>query len=585
MMSGSMNFLGGIKELVPVQSQREEIQELRNTISRVPKRVVVLLDEIDRMQRDELIVLLKILRGANTIPNVTFVCAFSEAEVKKQLERDGSLAHDYLEKFFPVSVTLSPPSPDLVGRCFRAELQGRLLQQGWFTDEEEVKPFATLLENAWDDGLAPVCTNLRKAGLLINDVLASGELITREVNPLDLVLVETIRRFAPSIHRTVRTHGVLLTDAEKSGYFDPEKDATEFFKQLNRDIEACPEAKTIKVLLCWLFPEYAEKGCDRRAQIMSASRRRVEPGAADGEKRIRDRYYFPIYFRAAVPEDMFSESELSQVLSKLKSAATNEATETVFRAELNSLPVGHPKRSDFLWKLARGAEGFKADAAERLAYVAAECASSYAYDVVNFGEAAYALNMVFVAAKLAADRQRVLEGAMARASNDTFAVRILDFTEHRDNNKILTDYSGIDIPKLKLAFIRRMQTRYGITSSTGPPDIGQADWWAFRQWVENSPEDTLAEQAFWSRFIGSSRKRLAQAANFIYPANVYWEQDPRPTVGALIPMAVLAQFLENRCSSDEELDPEENGALNRIQDLIAGKYRLGPHLGAALDQH
>ena len=45
--------------LVPTQSQREEIQELHEALARVPKPVVVLLDEIDRMQKDELLVLLK----------------------------------------------------------------------------------------------------------------------------------------------------------------------------------------------------------------------------------------------------------------------------------------------------------------------------------------------------------------------------------------------------------------------------------------------------------------------------------------------------------------------------------------------
>jgi Cdc6-like AAA superfamily ATPase len=63
-ISGSVSYLAGLREILPAQSQQQEIEELRDTLARVPVPIVVLLDEIDRMQRDEIVVLLKILRGA-----------------------------------------------------------------------------------------------------------------------------------------------------------------------------------------------------------------------------------------------------------------------------------------------------------------------------------------------------------------------------------------------------------------------------------------------------------------------------------------------------------------------------------------
>jgi len=64
-------------------------------------RILVLLDEIDRMHKEELVVLLKILRGASSIPNVTFVCAFSEEEITKELDNKTGLSYGYMEKFSP----------------------------------------------------------------------------------------------------------------------------------------------------------------------------------------------------------------------------------------------------------------------------------------------------------------------------------------------------------------------------------------------------------------------------------------------------------------------------------------------------
>src|SRR5262249_49487923 len=101
-VSGSVGFLAGLKELFPAPSQHDELLELHDTFARFPVPIVVLLDEIDRMQKDELLVLLKILRGAPSFPNVTFVCAFSSEKVREELGKSS----EELEKFFPVSIKL-----------------------------------------------------------------------------------------------------------------------------------------------------------------------------------------------------------------------------------------------------------------------------------------------------------------------------------------------------------------------------------------------------------------------------------------------------------------------------------------------
>ena len=62
-IDSSVGYLTGLRELIPTQSQWEEVEELRSAFARVPMPILVLLDEIDRMQKEELLVLLKVLRG------------------------------------------------------------------------------------------------------------------------------------------------------------------------------------------------------------------------------------------------------------------------------------------------------------------------------------------------------------------------------------------------------------------------------------------------------------------------------------------------------------------------------------------
>jgi hypothetical protein len=106
----------------------------------------------------------------------------------------------------------------------RTQLLEVLGEQHWFRGEDDSREFAGLVEQLWTDSLSGVCTNLRKAGLLKNDVAAAGRPIAGEVNPIDLVGIEAIRRFFPSIYLTVRDNPQHLTNARRD-YFEDDKDS------------------------------------------------------------------------------------------------------------------------------------------------------------------------------------------------------------------------------------------------------------------------------------------------------------------------------------------------------------------------
>src|SRR5260370_32107976 len=131
---------------------------------------------------------------------------------------------------------------------------------------------------------------------------------------------------------------------------------------------------------------------------------------------------------------MFSNAELSEILSDLNETTTEHDAKSIFNTMLDSIPPGHPKREDFLWKLARGLGGLNDVPAEYLAYAVAERAADYSYGILNSGEGPRALSLVFTVAQSLAGGskvQRVLLGTMNRASDDKFAVRLLAFTEDR----------------------------------------------------------------------------------------------------------------------------------------------------------
>src|SRR6202034_3791116 len=72
-----------IAEWLPQETQQDAIDDLRKALERLHSGVGVLVDEMDRMQKDELFVLLKLIRGFTSLPRLSFVCALERSHVEK----------------------------------------------------------------------------------------------------------------------------------------------------------------------------------------------------------------------------------------------------------------------------------------------------------------------------------------------------------------------------------------------------------------------------------------------------------------------------------------------------------------------
>ena len=92
------------------------------------------------MQKDELLTLLKVLRGATSLQNLTFVCAFDQTRVEKiAYEKSDSKSHEALEKFFPTIIDLPPPIP--VGLKEPVQGPANVIFEETFDDSAERESF------------------------------------------------------------------------------------------------------------------------------------------------------------------------------------------------------------------------------------------------------------------------------------------------------------------------------------------------------------------------------------------------------------------------------------------------------------
>ena len=93
-------------DFIGEQSQEQRIAALTDHISKTRRRVLVVLDDLDRMGAGELETIFKLLRGSDKFSNITFLCSFDKDEVALILRttRPAQETDKFIEKFFQVQV-------------------------------------------------------------------------------------------------------------------------------------------------------------------------------------------------------------------------------------------------------------------------------------------------------------------------------------------------------------------------------------------------------------------------------------------------------------------------------------------------
>jgi hypothetical protein len=473
-LCGAISFLKSASELLPSISQKDEIEEVGLALNRVPRRIVVLLDEMDRLQKEELQVVLKILRGVPLFPNLSFVCAFSQNEVEKILFGDkAEESREFFEKFFPVSFAVPKPDAALLFRVLQSRLIAVFDELKWFQTDQEKKDFNDGLQKLWDDTVVRLCTNLRQIAFVANDVSVAARRLVREVNALDVVAVEILRRFFPTMYELVWRNQLQFAESGiswKTAFRSEEmvaKERTEFFKNLEVKLSVQSHPKEAKDLLGWLFPAYTDYASG--AHKLTRREHRTDLETAEKNKRIFHPDFFTSYFRYQVPETMFSETELTSFIDGMNALSLVEDCIKYFSDFFVTIPKQSPKREDFLHRMSLSIARFKDLQAEALAYGVALHARDYIYDSMMFliAEAGRALLIVLTIAQRFSKLskvQQVLERSIADSTDDTFALRIFMLSaekEWQERNKILVDFSHVNPVALKRAFTERMERRYG----------------------------------------------------------------------------------------------------------------------------
>lgn len=293
-----LSYLGRDRSSEPLSKVRDELE---NQLRKLGRPLVVFVDDIDRLEPEQIRLLLRQVKANANLPNIVFVLLFQPSIVERALDpvADGD-GRAFLEKIVQANFDLPAVPKSIVHRIFGEELSE--LADIYATEENGFS------QRRWGNVLVgciqPLLRNMRDARRLISSIAVhmplhmSGEVF--EVNLVDFLLLEALRVFEPDLHESLfRERELVIQEHRFQGYGGRDADKKAAERLLSMVLEE--RRVIVQNALKELFPplEWAYGGTN----YANGYRNNWST-----EKRVCSSRYFPRYFELQTAVGEMSES-------------------------------------------------------------------------------------------------------------------------------------------------------------------------------------------------------------------------------------------------------------------------------------
>ena len=199
---GASAALSGASEVLERLAQNpsvfEEHEELRILLGELDRRLIVIVDDLDRLSPREVHDVVRLVRLVADFPNTTYVLAFDRGRVEECLgEGDASRGRAYLDKIVQVTVNVPATSQPDVAAMF---IQGL----GQLGDTHTTGPFKSDdWQNVFTFVVGPLLKTPRGVKRLLSALSLTMRLVGDEIAIADLVGIEAIRVLRPEMFEAI----------------------------------------------------------------------------------------------------------------------------------------------------------------------------------------------------------------------------------------------------------------------------------------------------------------------------------------------------------------------------------------------
>jgi predicted KAP-like P-loop ATPase len=205
--TGIAKFLGKILNKSGEELKKKEITEIRKELicklKESRNKFVVFIDDIDRLDGEEIRDIFKIIKAVGDFPNVVYVLSFDRTVVFESLKnvQPGLPGEEYIEKIVQVIFDLPKPNKSILASFFEKDIEPLL----------ENTPSELYEQKHWQEtflfGIRNYLNTPRNARRLANIIKLIYPNLIGKVNFPDFVAIQVLRLFEPDIYEFIQTRG------------------------------------------------------------------------------------------------------------------------------------------------------------------------------------------------------------------------------------------------------------------------------------------------------------------------------------------------------------------------------------------
>ncbi|MCU0351414.1 MAG: KAP family NTPase [Flavobacterium sp.] len=177
----------------------EKFDAINETINRINKQIIIFIDDIDRLDKKEIIEILKLIRVSANFKNTVFIVAYDRTYIGKAIQEFNDANTElFLEKIFQIEIPLPVFDSSIITQNLIQKLSERLPES--LKEDLEVYFQKTFDENALTN-IKDYITSIRDVNKLVNNVVLSYQMLGDNIYINDLIDIELIRLKYPTFYR------------------------------------------------------------------------------------------------------------------------------------------------------------------------------------------------------------------------------------------------------------------------------------------------------------------------------------------------------------------------------------------------
>lgn len=301
-----------------------DLEELKNRVNdflkESKKKVVIIIDDIDRLDKQELFAIFKLVKLTGDFSNTYYLLSFDDEMVASAIgERyangDKASGHNFLEKIIQVPLRIPKAlSTSLLNYTFEL-INDVIKENNIILTENEGQHIGYLISQ----NILPKITTPRLAVRYANSLSFLLPLLKGEVNHCDLILFEAVKIFYPKHYDFIKNSSQYFLESYTSFGGNTNASKVQDFKNdldsINNGLSKI-EIKAIHNVLIELFPRINE----------ALHNSFVHEGEKlwSKEKKIGSAKYFNRYFLYSLPDNQISDVYFEDFINSITIKTIND---------------------------------------------------------------------------------------------------------------------------------------------------------------------------------------------------------------------------------------------------------------------